>query len=238
MGDVAEPLWTLPEPFDSGIDAAACSYESKRQLVLFRNGQFMNYSAAKMETGHRVLSAPCPTKDSPVWGELPPPFDTKIDEALCVDSARQIYILFSEGLVMEYSSAKGPPPPTPCGQQGTRILRKPCTTRDDEIWGELPPPFDTQIDSAVCVMQTKRTLGLEPRALASMRHLGRLGLRPAAAALLLPHRRGGMRLGGAPRELALQRGAVDAVPGHPRHAGRAEAVRDAGGALNRLAARL
>jgi hypothetical protein len=141
----------LPPPFDAQVDAAACVDNERRHLVLFSDGQVLTYSAwIYAHHGRRVIEAPCSTKDHPIFGELPAPFDTKIEAACCVNSRRMHFLLFSRGQVMLYNAAKR--------TKRSRIIEVPRATQGDRVFGDLPEPFASNISAAVCVHEGSRRL--------------------------------------------------------------------------------
>ena len=86
----------------------------------------MKYGAAPVWVdaegfGGRILKPPRPTKADDVYSELPPPFDTKIDAAVCVNPANRHFVLFSGGQVMQFCSWSYKP-------AGERVIELPCST--------------------------------------------------------------------------------------------------------------
>ena len=139
----------FPPPFSERIDAWAwngCTgmdvLEEDRIDYFFSGDQVLTYTLWHWERqDRRVKMPPMKISEHPIFKELPPPFNEKIDAISWNGghfSARRD-LIFSGDQVIEYTLWSKHP--------SSRVLNKPKRMSERRLFANLPPPFNQKIDA-------------------------------------------------------------------------------------------
>ena len=148
----------LPAPFSAKVDAAF-EVDGVPVMYLFCGDSVLRYDAwPDHNTKNRVEAMPCTIATSPVFNELPAPFNMKVDAAVSFNVSspdgrrvnKRTVILFSGDQTITYAAVTE--------YDGSKVLSAPCAIAASPLLGQLPPPFNTKIDAAVCVENTYRSV--------------------------------------------------------------------------------
>ena len=146
----------LPAPFSSQVDAAV-EVDGVPVMYLFSGDSVLRYDAwPDHNDKNRVEVSPCKIATSPYFNELPAPFNTKVDAAVSFNEGRQrgvnrrTLLLFSGDQCIFYAPV--------LNYDKSKVLSAPCAIAASPFLSQLPPPFNTKIDAAVCIEYALSTL--------------------------------------------------------------------------------
>jgi hypothetical protein len=138
------PFDDLPMPFDGKIDAVISNNlaGAKRIDYLFSGGLVLEYTVWA-GARHRLKAIPCEISSHEIFGQLPAPFNDRIDATIWngEQGAGRIDYIFSDDQVLEF---------TAWPQADERVKAAPDAISSSPIFSQLPVPFENKIEATTC----------------------------------------------------------------------------------------